>query len=207
MSRKLTRALLLLFLVLPFRVPAQTSAAPPLAPQTQSALGQKIQIPGIPNAGKISDSLYHGAQPKIPAMEELRKLGVTTIVDLRSESPSLRKREKAEAEKLGIRFLSVPVGGFSPPTNDQVAHFLSLFAGNSSEKVFVHCHRGEDRTGVFVAAYRMAIEKWSVEQAVHEMYFFGFNGRWQPRMKSFIRGFPARLQSAPAFAAFQQPSH
>lgn len=207
MSRKLTRVLLLLFLVLPYYVLAQTSAPPPLAPQTQSALGQKIRITGIPNAGKISDSLYRGAQPRIVAIEELRKLGITTIVDLRSESPRLREHEKVEAQKLGIHFLSIPVGGFSAPTNEQVARFLALFAGNPGEKVFVHCHLGKDRTGVFVAAYRMAIEKWSAEQAIHEMYFFGFNGKWQPRMQSFIRGFPARFQTAPALAPFQQPLH
>jgi tyrosine-protein phosphatase SIW14 len=172
----------------------------------QSAYGQKISIPGIANAGKINDSLYRGAQPQIPALEKLRKLGITTIVDLRSESRSIREAEKAEAEKLGMRFLNIPVGGFSAPTNNQVAQFLSLFNAGSQEKVFVHCHYGEDRTGVFVASYRMAMEKWPAQQALHEMYFFGFNGTWQREMKSFIRDFPARLDSAPALAPFHNPA-
>jgi hypothetical protein len=44
----------------------------------------------------------------------------------------------------------------------------------------------------------MAIERWSPEQAMREMYFFGFNGFWHPSMKSYIRDFPTRLNSSPA---------
>ncbi len=77
---------------------------------------------------------------------------------------------------------------------------MSLFRSEPGQKIFVHCHYGEDRTGVFTAVYRMTYEKWSPEQAMNEMYFFGFNGFWHPAMKSFIRNFPARLNSAPALA-------
>ena len=62
------------------------------------------------------------------------------------------------------------------------------------------------RTGVFVAAYRMAVNKWPAEQAMGEMYFFGFNGFWHPAMKDFVRKFPEHLQSSPALAAlFAKP--
>jgi hypothetical protein len=56
---------------------------------------------------------------------------------------------------------------------------------------------------VFVAAYRMAYDGWPAQQAMNEMYFFGFNGIWHPSMKTYIRDFPARLKTAPALAAFQ----
>jgi hypothetical protein len=35
------------------------------------------------------------------------------------------------------------------------------------------------------------------------MYNFGFNGFWHPAMRAFVRDFPARLTSAPAFASLQ----
>jgi hypothetical protein len=50
----------------------------------------------------------------------------------------------------------------------------------------------------------MAIGKWTVEQAMSEMYFFGFNGFWHPSMKKFIREFPNHLHSAPALAPLVQ---
>jgi len=72
-------------------------------------------------------------------MPELKKLGVTTIVDLRGEDPGTRDRERQQAEALGLRFVNIPVSGWEPPSNEQVAQFLSLFRGDRKEKIFVHC--------------------------------------------------------------------
>jgi tyrosine-protein phosphatase SIW14 len=104
---------------------------------------------------------------------------------------------------LGIRFVHIPVPGWSPPTNDQVAQFLAIFRDNPQEKVFVHCRFGDDRTGVFVASYRMAFEKLPAEQALKEMYHFGFNGFWHPSMAAFVRDFPTHLNTAPALVPFK----
>jgi len=195
-----------LFLFLPLRIFAQT-AAPASAPSlTPRAFGQKLQIAGVHNAGKITDSLYRGAQPKETGLSELKLLGVTTIVDLRGEDQEKVTWERNRAESLGMRFVPIPVSGWSPPTDEQVVQFLSLFRGEPGQKVFVHCRFGDDRTGVFVATYRMTFEKWSAEQAMKEMYFFGFNGFWHPAMKSFIRDFPARLNSSPALASLRSQS-
>lgn len=181
---------------------AQTTAQLPSPASVRSAYGEKLHIAGIPNSGKINDFLYRGAQPREQGLPELKKLGVTTIVDLRSEDPQKADRERKQAESLGMRFVHIPVGGWDPPTNDQVAQFLSLFGNGPGQKIFVHCRFGEDRTGVFIAAYRMAMEKLPPEQAMEEMYFFGFHGHWHPAMKAFVRDFPARLNSAPALAPF-----
>jgi len=195
-----------LFLFLPLRIFAQT-AAPASAPSlTPRAFGQKLQIAGVHNAGKITDSLYRGAQPKETGLSELKLLGVTTIVDLRGEDQEKVTWERNRAESLGMRFVPIPVSGWSPPTDEQVVQFLSLFRGEPGQKVFVHCRFGDDRTGVFVATYRMTFEKWSAEQAMKEMYFFGFNGFWHPAMKSFIRDFPSRLNSSPALASLRSQS-
>ncbi len=168
-----------------------------------SAYGEKLRIAGVPNSGKINDHLFRGAQPRDAGLLELKKLGITTIVDLRVEDPAKISWEEKRADSLGIHFVHIAVNGWSPPTNDQVAQFLSLFRGNPQDKIFVHCHYGEDRTGVFVASYRMAFEKLPADQALKEMYYFGFNGFWHPSMAAFVRGFPASLTSAPALVPFK----
>ena len=200
---KRTLCLLLLFFFLPLHLSAQSVATPAAPSVIESVYGQKLKIDGIPNAGKIRDFLYRGAQPREQGIAELKKLGITTIIDLRGEDPGKVEWERKLAESLGIRFVHIPVSGWSPPTDEQVAQFLSLFRSGPSQKIFVHCRFGDDRTGVFVATYRMALEKWPAEQAMKEMYFFGFNGFWHPAMKSFIRDFPSRLNSAPALATFR----
>ena len=182
----------------------KTPAQPAVPAALQPAYGEKLHLAGIHNAGKINDLLYRGAQPEENGLAELKKLGVRTIVDLRGEDREKLDWERGAAEALGMRFVHLPVSGWSPPSDEQVAQFLGLFRDDPHQRVFVHCRFGDDRTGVFVATYRMALEKWSPEQALGEMYFFGFNGFWHPSMKKFIREFPAHRRSASALAPLAQ---
>jgi protein tyrosine/serine phosphatase len=186
----------------PLAVQAPTTAAAEVA----SSFGEKLKLPGLPNAGKINGSLFRGAQPRSEGFQEFKKLGITTIVDLRGEDLDKIDWERKQAESLAIRFVHIPVSGWSPPTDAQVEQFLSLFQHNPKAKIFVHCRFGDDRTGVFVATYRMAFDHWSANQAQQEMYYFGFNGFWHPAMKSFVRDFPARLKTAPALVPFAKKS-
>jgi tyrosine-protein phosphatase SIW14 len=206
MRHKFLQASLFLaaFCTSPLICRAQTKTQIPPPASMRSAYGTKLHISGIPNSGKINEYLYRGAQPKEQGLPELKKLGITTIVDLRSEDPQKAEWERKQAESLGMHFVHIPVGGWDSPTNEQVAQFLALFGNEAGQKIFVHCQFGEDRTGVFIATYRMAIEKLPVDQALKEMYSFGFNGIWHPAMKAFVRDFPARLNSAPALAPFHE---
>ena len=205
---KTMRAPLFLALLFSFFLPvhlyAQTSEPSAAPSTTHSAFGEKLRIAGVPNSGKINDHLFRGAQPRDPGLVELKKLGITTIVNLRGEDQPKISWEEKRAKTLGIRFVHIPVSGWSPPTNEQVVQFLSIFRDHPQEKVFVHCRFGDDRTGVFVALYRIAFEKVPAEQAMKEMYYFGFNGFWHPSMSAFVRDFPARLNTAPALEPFRQ---
>src|SRR5580765_1739442 len=99
---------------------APHQSAPPegKSSQTISALrlGEKLKLPGLPNGGKIDDSLFRGAQPLERGFPELKSLGITTIVDLRQEDSQKLDWERKRAEAAGIRFLNIPVNGWSPPT-------------------------------------------------------------------------------------------
>ena len=192
---------LLIFCVIP-QIHAQDTSQPITPSVMSSAYGEKLKIRGVPNPGKINEGLYRGAQPNEQGLEELKKLGITTIVDLRAEDRAKSEWERQQAEKLGMKFVHIPIAGFAAPTNEEVVQFLSLVR-DPQQKIFVHCLLGEDRTGVFVATYRMSMQKWPVAQAIREMNTFGFNGFWHPAMKAFVRDFPARLTSAPALASLQ----
>jgi protein tyrosine/serine phosphatase len=190
-------------IVFPNAGPSAQSSAANSHPVIERAYGQRLQLPGVPNGGKISDSLFRGAQPHAEGLQQLKHLGVTTIVDLRGEDRNKVEWERQQSEALGMHFVNIAVSGWQPPTNQQIAQFLSLLRDHPQEKVFVHCRFGDDRTGVFVAAFRMAFEGWQPQQAINEMYFFGFNGMWHPAMKSYVRDFPALLNSAPALSEFR----
>jgi tyrosine-protein phosphatase SIW14 len=205
-QHRMKRASLILAITLlsvPARLSAQSHVQPSAPSSMHSAYGEKLRIAGVPNSGKVNDHLFRGAQPRDPGLLELKKLGITTIVDLRGEDPDKTGWEEKRAESLGMHFVHIPVSGWAAPTNEQIAQFLSIFRDSPQEKVFVHCRFGEDRTGVFVASYRMAFEKLPADQALKEMNYFGFNGVWHPSMKAFVRDFPARLTTAPTLVPFK----
>ena len=50
----------------------------------QNKWAERIELPGLPNLHKVSDDLYRSAQPTAEGMQQLEKLGVKTVINLRS---------------------------------------------------------------------------------------------------------------------------
>ena len=115
-------------------------------------------MPGVSDFGKINDFLYRGAQPKNGGVEQLKNLGVDTIVDLRGEFHGLIENERRRAESLGIRFINLPGSGWATAKDEEIAEFFSLIRERPRKKIFIHCWLGGDRSGMFIAAYRIAFE-------------------------------------------------
>ena len=201
-SRRLFPFFMLLFLIAPTGGCAAHHHTAP-SPQ-QFAFADKIHIPGISDAGKVNEFLYRGTQPNEEGVEQLKELGIDTIVNLRGERHDTMERERKHAESLGMRFVNIPGNGWSPPQDEQIAQFFSLVGERPRRRIFVHCWLGSDRSGVFLATYRMALDGWTPEQALQEMRSFHFKGFWHPAMKAYIRDFPARLAHSPALASFRQ---
>ena len=190
------------YLVFLIALLASGCAARHVTPPAAAPFAQSLQVLDLRSAGRINDSLYRGGQPSDQGLLQLQKFGVDTIVDLRGEFRGTRENERRRAEALGMRFVSIPGSGWSPPTDQQVAEFFSLVQERPQRKIYVHCWLGTDRTGVFLAAYRIAFDGWNPDQAIAEMYAFHFKGFWHPAMKAYIRDFPARLTRSPALAPF-----
>jgi len=62
----------------------------------------------------------------------------------------------------------------------------------------VHCAAGKDRTGTVVAAYRIAHQKWTNQQALAEAQQIGLHW-WERGMKRYIASYTApAIAPAPA---------
>lgn len=163
------------------------SSAPPPASLERHA--------GLPNFGVVSDQLYRGAQPSDSAFAKLKALGIAIVVNLRHEGGRIA-RERTLVQDLGMRYVSIPWRGHDDPKTGQVAQFLRLLQDNPGLKVFVHCERGAERTGVMVACYRISGEQWPPERALAEMEAFGFRRRFA-HLTRFVREFPAIMARDP----------
>jgi len=161
--------------------------------------GRRISLAGVPNAGEVTPSLYRGAQPTSDGYRELRKMGIDIVVDLRLTG---KDKERRAVEASGMQYVSIPWHCYFP--KDKVmAGFLSLLHANHGKKVFVHCRYGDDRTGMIVAAYRMANEGWTPDEARKEMNVFGFHHLVCPSLGSYEKHFPERFAHNKEFKALR----
>jgi protein tyrosine/serine phosphatase len=141
----------------------------------------------LPNFHQVNATLYRSGRPKKGAMQEVKKMGIKTILNLRANDGKT-KEEENEAATEGLRFFNVPMDTFDRPTDAQIEKVLSIINDTANQPVLVHCTRGKDRTGTVIACYRIKYDKWTDKQALKEAKQYGI-GWWQIQMKDYIKDF------------------
>jgi protein tyrosine/serine phosphatase len=133
-------------------------------------------IVGVKNFGKVSTKVWRGAQPTNEGFRNLERLGVKTILNLRSDHDDL-----ALLKGTKLKYVRIPMHAWDPGQG-QVAQLAlvmttldKLCRDRQSWPVFIHCAAGRDRTGYTVATYRMVFENWSPNDAIEEMFDYRFN--------------------------------
>ena len=146
------------------------------SPQNRPSQWAKLlQMEGVPNLHKVSDSLYRSAQPSSEGMRNLKAMGIETVVNLRSFHSD---RDKIKGT--GLAYEHIYMKAWHPEEEDAI-RFLQIVTNPKRSPVLVHCQHGADRTGAMCAIYRVAVQGWGEEEALKEMTEggFGFHGIWQ----------------------------
>ncbi len=129
----------------------------------------------LPNVYRVNDTLYRGAQPTAEGMEQLKAMGVRTIINLRSFH--------SDRDLIGETGLAYEHIYMKPwhPEEKKVVRFLQVVTDEQRGPVFVHCQRGADRTGTMCAVYRVVVEGWSKDDAILEMMYggYGYDTGWK----------------------------
>jgi tyrosine-protein phosphatase SIW14 len=189
----LTLFLLLLFTMCTVEQPQAKGAVPP-----SPLISGRRKVTGIGNFGEVTPKLFRGAQPTRQGFQTLAKMGIDIVVDTRGNRT---KTEGKEVHRLGMRYVAIP--WHCPFPHDEVfARFLRLVRENPDKRIFVHCRLGDDRTGMMIAAYRMAVDQWTADKAMREMEQYGFTDVHHvicPTLASYEKNFPKRLETDPAF--------
>ncbi|HKV27082.1 MAG TPA: tyrosine-protein phosphatase [Candidatus Acidoferrales bacterium] len=157
----------------------------------------------LPDFAQITPSLYRGAQASREGFRKLAAMGVQIVIDLRGD----RKSEREFVNTLGMTY--IPMGWeCSFPKDKTFAKFLAVILDNPGKKIFIHCRVGDDRTGMMIAAFRMAVQGWSAEHAEKEMERFGFDFLHRrvicPRLSSYEEHFPDRFRTKPDFRELRE---
>ncbi len=137
--------------------------------------------------------LLRCGQPRLQDLEHIRQThGLRTIICARGGTRHpLRgrwfRRERDYCARHAIHFQHVRLSdtrGIAPQVLDE---FVAMMRDPLNHPVLVHCEQGYHRTGVLVAAYRLALCRWSIERALAEMEACGFELH-RPKRQALVAG-------------------
>lgn len=118
-------------------------------------LNEKHPLPGVTTGG----------QPTVEQLAAAKAAGYKTIVNLRPAGEFPELDEAAEAKKLGIGYVYLPIAGPADLTEANAAAVLALLRDESQQPMLVHCGSG-NRVGALVAIGSRKIEGSSAEEAL-----------------------------------------
>ena len=121
-------------------------------------------------------NIYVSGQPTIEALQWLKSQGVIKIISLRSEKENTEYseyayNEKANVQKLGFEYYSIPVDGSKDYSPEKLEVLLSLI--NKDEKTLIHCLSAIRATNFFMA-YLIKNKGYTTNEAVEIGRSMGF---------------------------------
>lgn len=144
------------------------------------------------NLHQIDKHVYRTDQPNAEAWPIFKALGVQAVMCLRKDGEDggySLDDEAAAVLAAGIgEFVSIPVGElpYNAPTKAQMVEGV---ASLQDGRVWViHCRRGCDRTGTFVACYRVVTKELNKFDAIKEAYSCGMS-RLEFAMHNFLKDY------------------
>lgn len=133
-----------------------------------SLWARSIEMEGVHNLHRVSTNLYRSAQPTAQGMQNLKRKGIETVVNLRSFHS-----DRDEIGTTGLGYEHIYMKAWHPERKEAV-RFLQIVTDPRRTPVLLHCLHGSDRTGTMSALYRIAVQGWSKEAAIREMTTGGF---------------------------------
>jgi tyrosine-protein phosphatase SIW14 len=148
---------------------------------------QPVVGTALHNLFQVSPDLFRSEQPGAKEVQDLKSLGIRTIISLR------KYRDDAPLGVLGgFRVVQVSMDAASVK-GEEVLQTLRVIR-DAPKPVLVHCWHGSDRTGVVVAAYRIVFQQWSNERAIDELKNggFGYHAKTYGNLVSLLRTIDGR---------------
>jgi uncharacterized protein (TIGR01244 family) len=151
--------------------------------QTRSdALGRADGPPPVVHGGAVEGEkgvfvagpVYFAAQPDAAQLARLRERGVATVINLRSTGEMEKLKggeapldEAAEVQRLGMRYVHIPLGGddgYEPADVEAFARAMDASGWDRSGPVLVHCASG-GRARAMWQAYLVEERGYTLDEA------------------------------------------
>ena len=161
---------------------AQSSAPAVAAGQRPGHWAEPIELPGVPNLHRITPMLYRSEQPTALGMQNLEKLGIRTIINLRAFNDDEEEVRGTNLRTERTKILTWRVD------DKHVIEVMTMLKKSENGPFLIHCQHGADRTGLMSAMYRMLEQNWSAEDALAELTGggYGYHSMWR-NIKRYVR--------------------
>lgn len=141
----------------------------------------KSSLDSFDNLHQVDSILWRSEQPSKKGMEQIYKLGIKTIINLREKQKDTRK-----TVGLDFTLLHHPIVAWKINEQDVVA--VMQLIEKAEKPILIHCKHGSDRTGCIIGTYRMLYNGWSKEQAIAELKDpkHGYHKFWFPEIEEIL---------------------
>jgi uncharacterized protein (TIGR01244 family) len=132
----------------------------------------KEEMAGVRNLARLETTVACAGAITAAAIPEIRKMGFSSIVNLRlaSETGADVEQHEAVARNAGLKYFHVPFDGKPDPV--AAARFLDAITTEGAEPAFIHCGGG-NRAATMWLIKRIAVDRWDVDRAVEEAEALG----------------------------------
>lgn len=136
---------------------------------------EPIQLEGVPNLHRISETLYRSEQPTAEGFRNLEKLGIRTVINLRYFNDDEQEARGTALNLRRVKILTWRAG------DRHVVEVMRMLREEENGPFLIHCQHGADRTGLMSAMYRILEQDWTREEALAELVDggYGFHKMWK----------------------------
>jgi uncharacterized protein (TIGR01244 family) len=134
---------------------------------------QKTTVPGATNVTRVDATIACGGATTPEAFPHLKKLGFTSIVNLRREQePGANiPGARSAASDAGLKYIHIPFDASNP--DPKIADtFIAAVTDKSNQPVYIHC-ASANRVGAMWLIKRVLVDGWDVPRATEEAVAIG----------------------------------
>jgi uncharacterized protein (TIGR01244 family) len=150
----------------------------------------KKDIPGISTFAQVETTIACGGSTKPEAIQEIRKMGFKSVINLRlaSEEGAQVEEEGAAVNAAGMNYVHLPFNAQSPDPK-LIDNFIAAVTLPANQPAYVHCAAGGRAASLWMVK-RVLADGWDEARALTEANALGLNDRFRPFALNYIHSHP-----------------
>jgi len=150
----------------------------------------KKDIPGISTFAQVETTIACGGSTKPEAIQEIRKMGFKSVINVRlaSEEGAQVEEEGAAVKAAGMNYVHLPFNAQSPDPK-LIDNFIAAVTLPANQPAYVHCAAGGRAASLWMVK-RVLADGWDEARALTEANALGLNDRFRPFALDYIHSHP-----------------